>query len=84
MVGDILGGPQINRGGASLSNESVEDALDADLFLAAPTIVPSLRFIVGPHLKATFLAPLTCLSRCKDQKTCVLQRRDNDVIDEAL
>lgn len=57
MVGDILGGPQINRGGASLSNESVEDALDGDLFLAAPTIVPSLRFIVGPHLKATFLAP---------------------------
>lgn len=39
MVGDILGGPQINRGGASLSDESVEDALDADLFIAAPTIV---------------------------------------------
>lgn len=58
MVGDILGGPQINRGGASLSGESVGDARDADLFLAAPTIVPSLPFIVGPHLKATFLAPL--------------------------
>lgn len=30
VAGDILGGPQINRGGA---NESVEDALDADLFI---------------------------------------------------